>query len=352
MTHTENACAELFKPLKGAPKRWLVTGCAGFIGSNLIEALLENGQEVVGLDNFSTGHAHNLDEVKRNVGSEAWGRFRFVEGDIRDLTTCHEVSAGVDYILHQAALGSVPRSLEDPLTSNEVNVTGHLNMLIAARDAKVERFVYAASSSTYGDHPGLPKVEDKIGKPLSPYAVTKYVNELYADVFARAYGVPSIGLRYFNVFGRRQDPNGAYAAVIPKWVSAIIQQQPVQIYGDGETSRDFCFIDNVVQINLLAALGPQESINEVYNVAVNDRTSLNDLFAMLCQALKPLGVDYPHTPQHTDFRPGDVRHSQADISKAQQHLGYAPQYRLAEGLEKAMPWYLSYFQALEQGQIR
>ncbi|HLR82164.1 MAG TPA: SDR family oxidoreductase [Paenalcaligenes sp.] len=352
MTRTDSVFAELFTPLKGDSKRWLVTGCAGFIGSNLIEALLENGQEVIGLDNFSTGHAHNLHEVERNVGPEAWGRFRFVEGDIRDLATCHEVSAGVDYILHQAALGSVPRSLEDPLTSNEVNVTGHLNMLIAARDAKVKRFVYAASSSTYGDHPGLPKVEDRIGKPLSPYAVTKYVNELYADVFARAYGVPSIGLRYFNVFGRRQDPNGAYAAVIPKWVSAIIQQQPVQIYGDGETSRDFCFIDNVVQINLLAALGPQESVNEVYNVAVNDRTSLNDLFAMLCETLKPLGVDYPHAPQHTDFRPGDVRHSQADISKAQQHLGYAPQYRLAEGLEKAMPWYLSYFQALEQGQVR
>lgn len=352
MSRTENAFADLFDPLQGVPKRWLVTGCAGFIGSNLLEVLLQNGQEVVGLDNFATGHAHNLDEVKRNVGPEAWSRFRFVEGDIRDLETCHEVSQGVDYILHQAALGSVPRSLEDPLTSNEVNVTGHLNMLMAARDAKVKRFVYAASSSTYGDHPGLPKVEDKIGKPLSPYAVTKYVNELYADVFARAYGVPSIGLRYFNVFGRRQDPNGAYAAVIPKWVSAIIQQQPVQIYGDGETSRDFCFIDNVVQINIRAALGPEEAVNEIYNVAVNDRTSLNDLFAMLRHTLADLGVEYPLEAEHTDFRPGDVRHSQADISKAQKLLGYEPQYRLDAGLKKAMPWYLAYFQALGQGQSK
>src|SRR5690625_5162181 len=346
------ALSELMQALRARPRRWLVTGCAGFIGSNLLEALLAAGQEVVGLDNFATGHRHNLDEVQRNVGAEAWARFRFIEGDIRDMNVCHEAAQDVDYVLHQAALGSVPRSLEDPITTNDVNIGGFLKMLVAARDAKVRSFVYAASSSTYGDHPGLPKVEDRIGRPLSPYAVTKYVDELYADVFTRAYGVPSVGLRYFNVFGRRQDPNGAYAAVIPKWVSAIIQQQPVQIYGDGETSRDFCFIDNVVQINLLAALGPQESVNEVYNVAVNDRTSLNDLFAMLCETLKPLGVDYPHAPQHTDFRPGDVRHSQADISKAQQHLGYAPQYRLAEGLEKAMPWYLSYFQALEQGQVR
>mgnify|MGYP001309528418 CR=1 FL=1 len=350
MSRQENSFAELFAPLQGASKRWLVTGCAGFIGSNLLEALLLNGQEVIGLDNFATGYAHNLKEVEHNVGPEAWSRFRFVEGDIRHLDTCHEVTQGVDYVLHQAALGSVPRSLEDPLTSNEVNVTGHLNMLVAARDARVKRFVYAASSSTYGDHPGLPKVEDKIGKPLSPYAVTKYVNELYADVFARAYGVPSIGLRYFNVFGRRQDPNGAYAAVIPKWVSAIIQQQPVQIYGDGETSRDFCFIDNVVQINIRAALGPDDAVNEVYNVAVNDRTSLNELFALLKHTLAALGVDYPWEPEHTDFRPGDVRHSQADITKAQKRLGYEPHYRLAAGLKQAMPWYLAYFRALQQGQ--
>src|SRR5690625_4964568 len=339
------AFAPLFEPLAGQSKRWLVTGCAGFIGSNLLEVLLQHGQEVVGLDNFATGHARNLQEVEQRVGSRAWARLQFIEGDIRDLSTCQQACQGVDYVLHQAALGSVPRSLADPLTTNEVNITGQLNMLVAARDAQVERFIYAASSSTYGDHPALPKIEDQIGKPLSPYAVTKYVNELYADVFARAYGVSSIGLRYFNVFGQRQDPNGAYAAVIPKWVEAMIQQQPVQIYGDGESSRDFCFIDNVVQMNLRAALGPAKGLNQVYNVAVNDRTSLNELFALLRHTLSDLGVHYDLPAEYTDFRPGDVRHSQADISKAHELLGYMPQYRLADGLKKAMPWYLAYFQA-------
>lgn len=337
--------ARQWQQLAGAPKRWLVTGCAGFIGSNLLEALLRNEQEVVGLDNFATGHAENLEEVRALVGEQAWSRFHFVEGDIRDLAVCHEVCAGVDFVLHQAALGSVPRSLADPLTTNAVNITGQLNMLVAARDAGVERFIYAASSSTYGDHPALPKVEDQIGRPLSPYAVTKYVNELYADVFARAYGVPSIGLRYFNVFGQRQDPNGAYAAVIPKWIAAMINQQPVQIYGDGQTSRDFCFIDNVIQMNLRAALAGQKALNEVYNVAVNDRTSLNQLFELLRRALAREGIDYTQAAEHMDFRAGDVRHSQADISKAQRLLGYVPEYRLADGLAKAMPWYINYFQA-------
>lgn len=337
--------ARQWQQLAGAPKRWLVTGCAGFIGSNLLEALLRNEQEVVGLDNFATGHAENLQEVRALVGEQAWSRFHFVEGDIRDLAVCHEVCAGVDFVLHQAALGSVPRSLADPLTTNAVNITGQLNMLVAARDAGVERFIYAASSSTYGDHPALPKVEDQIGRPLSPYAVTKYVNELYADVFARAYGVPSIGLRYFNVFGQRQDPNGAYAAVIPKWIAAMINQQPVQIYGDGQTSRDFCFIDNVIQMNLRAALAGQEALNEVYNVAVNDRTSLNQLFELLRRALAREGIDYTQAAEHMDFRAGDVRHSQADISKAQRLLGYVPEYRLVDGLAKAMPWYINYFQA-------
>src|SRR5690625_526907 len=337
--------ARQWQQLASAPKRWLVTGCAGFIGSNLLEALLRHEQEVIGLDNFATGHAENLQEVRALVGEQAWSRFHFVEGDIRELAVCHEVCAGVDFVLHQAALSSVPRSLADPLTTNAVNITGQLNMLVAARDAGVERFIYAASSSTYGDHPALPKVEDQIGRPLSPYAVTKYVNELYADVFARAYGVPSIGLRYFNVFGQRQDPNGAYAAVIPKWIAAMINQQPVQIYGDGQTSRDFCFIDNVIQMNLRAALAGQKALNEVYNVAVNDRTSLNQLFELLRRALAREGIDYTQAAEYMDFRAGDVRHSQADISKAQRLLGYAPEYRLADGLAKAMPWYINYFQA-------
>lgn len=336
------ALSELMQALRARPRRWLVTGCAGFIGSNLLEALLAGGQEVVGLDNFATGHRHNLDEVQRNVGAEAWARFRFIEGDIRDMNVCHEAAQGVDYVLHQAALGSVPRSLEDPITTNDVNIGGFLKMLVAARDAKVRSFVYAASSSTYGDHPGLPKVEDRIGRPLSPYAVTKYVDELYADVFTRAYGVPSVGLRYFNVFGRRQDPNGAYAAVIPRWIAAMIQGKEVVINGDGETSRDFCYIENVVQANLLAALASEDGLNQVYNVAYGGRTTLNELFSFLVSALGDLGIEYELSPRYGDFRAGDVRHSQADIGKAAALLGYAPQHDIQAGLKEAMPWYVQF----------
>lgn len=334
---------EVKQDLQANPKTWLVTGVAGFIGSNLLESLLKLDQTVVGLDNFSTGYQRNLDEVQTLVNPEQWARFRFIEGDIRDLETCKSACASVDYVLHQAALGSVPRSVADPITTNAANVTGFLNMLVAARDAQVQRFVYAASSSTYGDHPGLPKVEEKIGKPLSPYAVTKYVNELYADVFAKNYGTQSIGLRYFNVFGPRQDPDGAYAAVIPKWISSLIKGQPVYINGDGETSRDFCYIDNVVQANLLAATTTQaEAVNQVYNVAVGDRTTLNELYAQLTSNLVP---HYPHLqnakPIYRDFRAGDVRHSLADIDKAKKWLGYRPEQRIGAGLQLAMPWYLN-----------
>lgn len=328
--------------LEQNPKTWLVTGCAGFIGSNLLEALLAHGQNVVGLDNFATGFQHNLDEVKQSVGVQNWERFRFIEGDIRDLATCEQACRGVDYVLHQAALGSVPRSINDPLTTNAVNIAGQLNMLVAARDAGVKSFVYAASSSTYGDHPALPKVEHTIGNPLSPYAVTKYVNELYASVFARTYGFETIGLRYFNVFGKRQTPDGAYAAVIPKWIGAMIRNQEVRINGDGKTSRDFCYIENVIQMNILAALAQGEAQNQVYNVAVNARTDLNQLFALLKSELAKNGVQYTQDVVHGDFRAGDVRHSQADITKAQRLLGYAPQYTIAQGLAQAMPWYVKF----------
>jgi UDP-N-acetylglucosamine 4-epimerase len=328
--------------LREQPRLWLVTGAAGFIGSNLVEALLKLGQRVRGLDNFATGHQHNLDQVHELVGSAAWANFDFIQADIRDPATCARACAGVDYVLHQAALGSVTRSIEDPLATHQSNVTGFLNMLIAARDARVRRFVYAASSSTYGDHPGLPKVEDQIGKPLSPYAVTKYVNELYADVFARCYGTESIGLRYFNVFGPRQDPEGAYAAVIPQWVSSLIRNRPLFINGDGETSRDFCFIDNVVQANLLAAtVEAPEAVNQVYNVALNERTSLNQLYLMMRELLQ---VRFPHLGEHRaqyqGFRAGDVRHSQADIGKARELLGFHPSHRIGEGLKEAMDWYV------------
>ncbi len=329
------------------PATWLVTGVAGFIGSNLLETLLKLDQRVVGLDNLATGYRHNLAEVQTLVTAAQWARFKFIEGDICNLADCQQActgidNTGVDYVLHQAALGSVPRSLADPIAANAANITGFVNMLVAARDAKVKSFTYAASSSTYGDHPALPKVEQDIGKPLSPYAVTKYVNELYAEVFARCYGFNAIGLRYFNVFGPRQDPDGAYAAVIPKWIASLIKGEPVHINGDGETSRDFCFVANAVQANLLAATtqNPQ-AVNQVYNVAVGDRTSLNELFAQLHHNLLPL---YPHLqgtqPVYRDFRAGDVRHSLADISKAANLLGYAPTQRIAQGLELAMPWYV------------
>lgn len=330
----------LLKRLTREPKVWLVTGVAGFIGSNLLEHLLKLKQTVIGLDNFATGHQYNLDEVQGLVTPEQWAGFTFIEGDIRNLEDCQKACMGVDYVLHQAALGSVPRSIADPITTNTANITGFLNMLVAARDAQVKSFTYAASSSTYGDHPALPKVEENIGKPLSPYAVTKYVNELYADVFAKTYGFNCIGLRYFNVFGKRQDPNGAYAAVIPKWTAAMIQGDELFINGDGETSRDFCFIENTVQMNLLAATAPDEAKNEVYNVAVGDRTTLNDLFHALQAALAENGKPYTCKPVYRDFRAGDVRHSQADISKAASKLGYAPEYRIMDGIAKAMPWYI------------
>jgi len=339
MTRFDEAKAFLLKE----PKRWLITGVAGFIGSNLLEHLLKLDQSVVGIDNFSTGKSRNLLEVQDLVSKEQWRRFAFVEGDIRHLPTCREGCRDVDYVLHHAALGSVPRSIEDPIASNENNVTGTLNMLVAARDLMVKRFVYAASSSTYGDHPGLPKVEELIGRPLSPYAVTKYVNELYADVFARTYGLDGIGLRYFNVFGPRQDPEGAYAAVIPKWIAAMIKGETVCINGTGETSRDFCYVENVVQMNLLAATcADPAAVNQVYNTAVNARTSLNELFAKLHGRLLR---HYPHlrgcSPVYRDFRAGDVLHSQADIGKAAKLLGYVPTHTIDDGLDAALPWYMA-----------
>lgn len=327
--------------LCAAPKTWLVTGCAGFIGSHLLEQLLKLGQTVVGLDNLSTGKQRNMDEVSSLVSKEQWTQFSFIEGDICSLATCQKACAGVDYVLHQAALGSVPRSINDPITTNASNVDGFLNMLVAARDASVRRFVYAASSSTYGDHPGLPKVEEIIGRPLSPYAVTKYVNELYADVFGRCYGLESIGLRYFNVFGPRQDPDGAYAAVIPKWIAALLKHEPVYINGTGETSRDFCYVKNAVQANLLAATtGNAESINQIYNVAVNARTDLNELFALLRDGLACNHCDVMDVqPVCRDFRVGDVLHSKADISKAARLLDYQPTHTLKQGIDEALGWY-------------
>jgi UDP-N-acetylglucosamine 4-epimerase len=333
---------EVLDQIAAEPKRWLVTGCAGFIGSNLLETLLQHGQQVVGLDNFATGHQYNLDEVQKAVGPEKWDRFTFIKGDIRDPAACEQAVQNVDYVLHQAALGSVPRSLNDPVTTNDVNITGFLNMIVAARDAGIKSFVYAASSSTYGDHEALPKVEEHIGRPLSPYAVTKFVDELYADVFARAYGFGSIGLRYFNVFGKRQDPNGAYAAVIPKWVSAMIHGEEVFVNGDGLTSRDFCFVENAVQANILAALAQPEGVNQVYNVAFNARTTLNELFRHLADALGKNGIVYDKQPVYRDFRAGDVRHSQADIGKAQRLLGYKPLFDIVQGIEVAMPWYTQF----------
>ena len=323
-------------------KVWLITGVAGFIGSNLLETLLLLNQKVVGLDNFATGFQHNLDEVQGVVSAEQWARFNFIEGDIRELADCSAACEGVDYVLHQAALGSVPRSIADPIATNETNISGYLNMLTAARDAKVSSFTYAASSSTYGDHPALPKVEDAIGNPLSPYAVTKYVNELYADVFSRTYGFKTIGLRYFNIFGKRQTPDGAYAAVIPKWTAAMIVGDEVFINGDGDTSRDFNFIENAVQANILAATANSDAKNQVYNVAVGGRTTLNMLFDALKESLSDNGVSYSQAPVYRDFRAGDVRHSQADISKIQNALGYAPQFDIIQGIEKAMPWYVKF----------
>ena len=326
--------------LRETPRTWLITGVAGFIGSNLLEKLLRNDQIVIGLDNFSTGFRRNLNEVQTLVAPEQWQRFKFHEGDIRDLDHCKKVCVGVDYVLHQAALGSVPRSINDPITTNGVNISGFLNMLVAAREASVKNFVYAASSSTYGDHPALPKVESTIGNPLSPYAVTKYVNELYADVFNRCYGFKAVGLRYFNVFGRRQDPNGAYAAVIPKWTAAMLKNEDVFINGDGETSRDFCYVENAVQANILAAISIENAQGQVYNVAVGDRTSLNQLFEVLRNALAENDIVYSKAPIRRDFRAGDVRHSQANVDKARALLGYDPTFDIMKGISEAMPWYI------------
>ena len=327
--------------LRKAPRKWLVTGVAGFIGSNLLEALLTLDQAVVGLDNFSTGHRKNLEEVRGRVGAPQWDRFRLTEGDISDTAACGAACAGVEFVVHLAALGSVPASMADPLGAHRSNVTGFLNMLVAARDAGVKRLVYASSSAVYGDDPYLPKVEEKIGQPLSPYAATKAMDEVYAGVFGRAYGFESIGLRYFNVFGPRQDPQGAYAAVIPQWIAALLKKEPVYINGDGETTRDFCYIENVVQANLLAAMTTHpDAAGGVFNVALGERTSLNQLFQTLQTALRRQEPGLPaQTPRYRDFRPGDVRHSVADISKAQRALAYAPAWRIEQGLETAMEWY-------------
>ena len=322
------------RALRDAPRTWLATGAAGFIGSHLVETLLALDQKVVGLDNFATGYRRNLDEVRAIVAPAQWRRFRFIEGDIRSIDDCRRACAGVDYVLHQAALGSVPRSLLDPIATNETNVGGFLNMLVAARDAKVERFVYAASSSAYGDHPALPKVEDAIGDPLSPYSVTKYADELYAAVFARCYGFNSIGLRYFNVFGPRQDANGAYAAVIPKWIAAMLADEEAFINGDGETSRDFTYVGNAVQANILAATTTNpHAVDQVYNVGVGDETTLNDLYFALRRLLAPCVPGLAERPpRYRAFREGDVRQSRADVSKAKSLLGYAPTHRFAEAL--------------------
>jgi UDP-N-acetylglucosamine 4-epimerase len=328
--------------LQRARYHWLITGVAGFVGSNLLETLLRLGQRVTGLDNLMTGHHDNLEQVRRLVPADAWHGFRFIEGDIRCIATCGEACEGVDFVLHQAALGSVGRSMADPILTSDINMIGFLNVLVAARDARVRRVVYAASSATYGDHPDLPKVEEHIGRPLSPYAVTKHVNEVYADMFARCYLTHSIGLRYFNVFGPRQDPTGPYAAVIPQWFAAMIADRPLTIYGDGNSTRDFCYVDNVVQANLLACLCDNpDAINQVYNVAINARTSLNELYGVMRGMLLQR---FPHLagyqPRYADFRPGDVRHSQADIGKAERLLGYRPTHRLEEGLAEAIDWYV------------
>lgn len=332
--------SEICNKLKEKPEKWLVTGVAGFIGSNLLQTLLELGQTVIGLDNFLTGYQKNLDMVRDIVGEDAWWRFHFIEGDIRNMDACHAACEGVDHVLHEAALGSVPRSVDDPLLTNGCNIDGFLNMLVAARDAGAKSFVYAASSSTYGDSPELPKVEDHIGKPLSPYAVTKYVNELYGEVFERCYGFGSIGLRYFNVFGQRQDPFGAYAAVIPQWHAAMLRGETVYINGDGETSRDFCYIDNVVQANILASFAQGEARAKIYNVAYGERTTLNELFSLIQGEVKRHRPEAAKMkPEYRGFRKGDVRHSLADISRARHLLGYEPRFDVRQGLALASDWY-------------
>ena len=334
--------SRLAKNFKNKPKKWLITGVAGFIGSNLLETLLLLDQTVVGIDNFSTGHQRNLDEVKSVLSKEQQDSFAFIEGDITNYDTCREVTKDVNFVLHQAALGSVPRSISNPIATNNSNITGFLNILQAAKEEGVDSFTYAASSSTYGDHLSLPKKEEIIGNPLSPYAVTKFVNELYAGVYARVYGFKSVGLRYFNVFGKRQDPNGAYAAVIPKWISSYINNQEIFINGDGSTSRDFCFVENVVQANILAALAEDSAKNQVYNIALGNKTNLNELFDAIGQKLKSFDITYKKKPTYRAFRKGDVKHSQADISKARKYLKYDPLYKVSAGLDASMSWYLSF----------
>lgn len=337
---TDLIAQDLALEMQSEQRSWLVTGAAGFIGSNLVEALLALGQRVVGLDNFATGHRRNLEEVSKLVGADSWRNFRFIEGDIRDREVCAAAVDGAPIVLHQAALGSVPRSIDEPLTSHDVNVTGFINILDAARIAGVERFVFAASSSTYGDEPNLPKREDRIGNPLSPYAATKLFDEIYASIYARSYGFHATGLRYFNVFGPRQDPDGPYAAVIPKWAAAMVADQPIQINGDGSTSRDFCFVANAVQANLRAALASDNAQGEIYNVAVGKRTSLIELFGLLRDGLAKHQRHYSREPQFVPFRKGDVLHSEADIEKARTRLGYLPTHDIFGGLQSALPWYL------------
>ena len=332
---------ELTDSLREHPRTWLVTGCAGFIGSNIIESLLTMGQRVIGLDNFATGFRHNLQDVRKCVGEEPWSRFKFIEGDIRELATCQLACDGVEVVLHQAALGSVPRSIKDPISSHQTNVDGFLNMLVAAKDAGIQRFVFASSSSVYGDHPDLPKIEENIGRPLSPYALTKSINEQYAKVFAHTYGFHTIGLRYFNVFGRRQSPNGPYAAVIPKWIATLLNGESCQINGDGETSRDFCFVANAVQANILAGLGGEEALAQVFNISFGGRTTLSELYFMIRQRLiewEPRVAG--RAAIYSGFRAGDISHSNADISKARRLLGYRPTHSVAQGLDETTEWFV------------
>ncbi|MDC3391596.1 NAD-dependent epimerase/dehydratase family protein [Candidatus Thioglobus sp.] len=337
---------ELQRYLLSNQYTWLVTGVAGFVGSNLLEKLLILNQKVIGLDNFDTGYQHNIDQAindaQEAIGGSLNSNFIFINGDIRELKDCQKACSGVDYVLHQAALGSVPRSIKDPINTNKANIDGFLNMLVASKDANVKRFVYAASSSSYGDHPDLPKIEDKIGSPLSPYAVTKVVNELYASVFSKTYGFKTVGLRYFNIFGKRQDPDGDYAAVIPKWISSILNKDDVFINGDGETSRDFCYIENAVQMNILAATtNNEDAIDQVYNVALNEQTSLNILYQMIEERIvERIQSIEKKAPVYRDFRSGDVRHSLADISKAKRLLNYNPKYKISKGMDEAMDWYI------------
>ena len=331
---------QLCNGLKTEPKAWLITGVAGFIGSALLEALLGLGQRVVGLDNFSTGHQSNLDDVIESSGSRAVG-FRMISGDIRDADVCRAACEDVDYVLHQAALGSVPRSIDDPLTSTHVNVNGTLNVLVAARDAGARRVVYASSSSVYGDSRELPQSEQATGRPLSPYAATKVADEIFAEVFQRTYGLEVIGLRYFNVFGRRQDPDGPYAAVIPRWISNLVHGRPCRIFGDGQTSRDFCYVDNAVQANLLAAAAaPAAATASAYNIACGESTSLIELFHLIRAGLAAYKPSVQSTqPIFEEFRPGDVPRSLADISRAEETLGYVPTHRVRAGMDATIQWY-------------